>query len=148
MQSLFEANVAEQIISRINNVDAETKPKWGKMNAAQMMAHCQTTFHFYFSGSNQKRTLGGFLFGRIAKRKLFSPKPWPRNLPTAKSFVVADERQFQEEKEKLIMEVKRFASEGYHVLALKHPFFGKMTSQEWSLFAYRHLDHHLQQFGV
>ena len=29
-----------------------------------------------------------------------------------------------------------------------HPFFGKVTPREWSIGMYKHLDHHLRQFGV
>ncbi|MFD1127776.1 DUF1569 domain-containing protein [Paenibacillus provencensis] len=28
-----------------------------------------------------------------------------------------------------------------------HPFFGKLTSEEWSIGLYKHLDHHLKEFG-
>jgi len=29
-----------------------------------------------------------------------------------------------------------------------HCFFGKMTPMEWATLAYKHMDHHLRQFGV
>lgn len=29
-----------------------------------------------------------------------------------------------------------------------HSFFGKLTSQQWAALIYKHLDHHLRQFGV
>ncbi|MER3470727.1 MAG: hypothetical protein C4330_05190 [Chitinophagaceae bacterium] len=93
------------------------------MNASQMLAHCQAPFRTYFGEEKLKRGLMGILFGRIAKKKLFTDKPWPRNLPTAKSFVIADERRFEQEKEKLIKEIRRFASEGYNLTASKHLFW-------------------------
>lgn len=148
MHSLFEANVAEQIIERINSIRSYSQPKWGKMNASQMMAHCQVAFKVYFGEEKMKRGLVGLLFGRMAKKKMFSDTPWPRNLPTAKSFIISDEREFEAEKENLVQSIKRFASEGYNVTSSMHPFFGKLSSQEWALLAYKHLDHHLQQFGA
>jgi hypothetical protein len=148
MQSLFEQTVADQIIQRINALDAAKEAQWGKMNVAQMLAHCQAPFRVYFGEEKMKRGLMGLLFGRIAKKKLFTDKPWPRNLPTAKSFVVVDQKEFEEERAKLLEVIRRFKEEGYNVTTSTHPFFGKMSSQEWSLLAYKHLDHHLQQFGV
>jgi hypothetical protein len=148
MQSLFEADVAEQIIERINGIGADTKPKWGKMNAAQMMAHCRAPFRVYFGEARSGRGIMGILFGKMAKKKLFSNKPWPQSLPTDKSFIIKGERHFQEERDKLVEDIRRFTNEGYHVTSSNHPFFGKMSSQEWALLAYKHLDHHLQQFGA
>ncbi|MDQ6610442.1 MAG: DUF1569 domain-containing protein, partial [Bacteroidota bacterium] len=68
--------------------------------------------------------------------------------PTDPHYKMSDEKNFEEEKEKLIHYIDRFAKEGYTVTESVHPFFGKMSSQEWALLAYRHMDHHLKQFGV
>lgn len=95
-----------------------------------------------------KRGLAGILFGKWAKKQLFTDKPWRRNLPTATEFVVTDQRNFDEEREKLIHLVQRFSAEGYTVISKVHPFFGKMSSQEWAMLAYKHIDHHLQQFSA
>ena len=90
----------------------------------------------------------GILFGSMAKRKLFTDKPWPQNLPTAKEFIVADNREFEQERAGLIKEIEHFAADGKKENPPAHPFFGKLTSGEWSRLFYKHLDHHLQQFGV
>jgi hypothetical protein len=146
--NLFEPAASQEILSRIQSVNANTPAAWGKMNAAQMMAHCQATFDAYFKEEKVNRGLMSIMFGKMAKKKLFSKKPWPKGLPTARNFVVADERNFAVEKEKLIACIKHFAEEGYTVTEKVHPFFGKMSSQEWAMFGYKHLDHHLKQFGV
>ena len=146
--NLFEPAATEEILTRINAVKANTPAHWGKMNAAQMMAHCQASFHAFFSEGKVKQGLMGRLFGSTAKKRLFSDKPWPKGLPTDKSFVVADERDFVIEKEKLEGCIKHFVAEGYMVPSRMHPFFGRMSSQEWARFSYKHLDHHLRQFGV
>ena len=72
-----------------------------------------------------------------------------KNLPTDPSFVVKDERDFSKEQQKLQILINRFAqADPNAVSAKKHPFFGKMTSDEWGNLGYKHLDHHLKQFGV
>jgi hypothetical protein len=147
MHTLFEPSTTDEIISRLNRIGPSTTPKWGKMNAAQMMAHCQAPFLVYFGEKKMKRGLISLLFGKVAKKKLFVKEPWRRNLPTAKAFKILEEKNFEKEKSLLISLVRRFADEGYTVTVSVHPFFGKMSSQEWGLFSYKHLDHHLQQFG-
>jgi hypothetical protein len=146
--NLFEPSAAQDLLSRLNNITATTAPHWGKMNAAQMMAHCQAPFKVYFGEMRLKRALMGYLFGKMAKKRLFGPKPWSKGLPTAPEFKITDEREFSVEKQRLAEYINRFSNEGYTITSTMHPFFGKLSSQEWATLAYRHLDHHLRQFGV
>ena len=146
--NLFEPSAAQEVLSRLGNITASTPAQWGKMNAAQMMAHCQAPFQVYFGEMRLKLGLMGLLFGKMAKKKLFGPQPWARNLPTAPQFRISDEREFSAERQKLMVYVSRFSNEGYTITSTVHPFFGKLSSQEWATLAYKHLDHHLKQFGV
>lgn len=148
MPSLFEPADASEIISRIQKLQPTLQPQWGKMNVAQMMAHCHAPFQMYFDQKNRRQGLLGLLFARRAKQKLFSDKPWPKGLPTSKAFKIVEERDFENEKKRLLNIVDRFATEGYTITSYTHPFFGKMSSQEWAVLCYRHLNHHLGQFGV
>lgn len=149
MPSLFEPTSAVQIITRLEKINPAHPPQWGKMNAAQMMAHCQAPFQVFFGEMKMKRGLIGYLFGGMAKKRLLQGnKPWSKNMPTAKAFLVADQREFIKEKMKLVEWIRRFSTEGATVTSSTHPFFGQLSSQEWAVLAYRHLDHHLQQFGA
>jgi hypothetical protein len=148
MHTLFDSLTLNEVIYRIDQLKPSLQPRWGKMSVSQMMAHCQCPLKDYFGETRTKRGLMSLLFGKIAKKKLFSDKPWPQNLPTAKTFVISDERAFEEEKVKLIQQLHKFSTEGTNISKNTHPFFGNMSSQEWGIFAYKHLDHHLKQFGV
>ena len=148
MDNLLEPATAAEIISRIEKLKPTAKAQWGKMNVAQMLAHCQGPMEVYFGEKKVKRQLMGILFGKIAIKRLLSDKPWRRSLPTASEFKIVDSRDFEVEKHKLVRIVNRFSTEGYTITSFTHPFFGKMSSQEYALFNYRHLNHHLQQFGV
>lgn len=148
MNLFDDAAAAQELLFRLSKLFANTPAHWGKMNAAQMMAHCQATFKVYFGEIELKRNLVGILFGKTIKRRLFAPKPWAHNLPTATEFKIVDERNFEAEREKLIEYINRFASEGRTVTPPVHAFFGKLSLEEWGLLAYRHTDHHLKQFGA
>lgn len=150
MENLFEPSVTENIISRIGKLQAGTVPLWGKMNAAQMMAHCQVPIKVGLGEARIKRSFIGFLFGRMAKKAFLKDNPFRKNLPTDKTFIMADEKDFELEKQQLIALIRRFADKGSAALlhAGEHPFFGKMTGEEWGLLSWKHLDHHLLQFGV
>jgi hypothetical protein len=149
MKSLFNAADNQEVLDRINKLSPGTKQLWGKMTVAQMLAHAQTTLQVALGERKLKGGLLGFLFGKIAKKKLGGDKPFKQNLPTAPSFIVKDERNFELEQEKLLDLVKRFGhTDPVEIAKRPHPFFGKMTVNEWDNLQWKHLDHHLRQFGV
>ncbi len=148
MKNLFNQTDSAEVIKRIEKLQPNSNREWGKMNVAQMLAHCQVPFEVFFGEKKQKRGLIGMLFGAMAKKRMLHEGAFAKNLPTAKDFIVSDERNFEKEKQQLITLIKRFTSTGDPHSIQKHPFFGKMSGNEWSVLAYKHLDHHLKQFAV
>lgn len=149
MASLFNETDVQTLFARINSLNQNSAPIWGKMNVGQMLTHCQRTFEVALSELKLKRGLIGFLFGGIAKKNMAGDKPFKRNLPTAPQFVVKDNRDIEKEKQNLISKIEKFRRLNQKELeATAHPFFGKMTIKEWDTLSWKHLDHHLQQFGV
>jgi Protein of unknown function (DUF1569) len=146
LKNLFDAATKANIIDRINSLTPQSQAVWGKMNAAQMLAHCQMPLGVALGDHQMKSNFFMRLIGPLFKKQLFNDKPFKRNLPTDKSFIIADERALAEEKKKLIDMVNRFSESS--IVDAPHPFFGKLTNQEWSIGTWKHLDHHLQQFGV
>jgi hypothetical protein len=114
-----------------------------------MLAHVQRPLRVAFGELKLKRTLVGILFGGIARKKLTSNEPWKKNLPTDTNFIVKGHHNIDDEKKNLIVLVQRFAQAGPGGISHEpHPFFGKLTTQEWDALMWKHLDHHLKQFGV
>lgn len=119
------------------------------MNVAQMLSHLQVPMEVAVGRRKLKRTLIGMLFGKIAKKKMAGAEPFSKNLPTDKNFLITDDKNFEAERDKVISLVKAFAEKGPAVLnGDPHPFFGKMSEGEWDTLSWKHLDHHLRQFGV
>ncbi len=150
MKSLFNPADNQEIINRIQRLSAASQPQWGKMNVAQMLAHCQHPLRVAFGEMQLKRNLMSLLFGGMIKRTLIKDEsPFKQNLPTSTSFIVVDNRDFEKEKNKLIELIQRFSKNGAAGLRKDpHPFFGKLTTTEWDILQWKHLDHHLRQFAV
>jgi len=150
MKSIFEEQAFREIISRIDNLSPENLAKWGKMDVTQMLKHCQKPIRLAFG--EEKVEKPNFLIRvliRFMKPTLYNDKPWKQGLPTAKEFVIKNTENFDNEKLKLKDSVKRIhESESYFVPSKEHPIFGEMTAWMWGQSAYKHLDHHLKQFGV
>jgi hypothetical protein len=149
MKNFFNASDTEEIINRIGRLTPESQRLWGKMDVSQMMAHCSITLRIARGLDKPKRRLLGILLGWAVKDHYFGEKPFPKNSPTDKTFIVADKKSFEDEKKKLIEHINAF-SQGGAVACTTHPnpFFGKLTPQEWAIGQYKHVDHHLKQFGV
>ena len=149
MKNLFTSTVNQEVVDRINKLTPVTKPLWGKMTVAQMLAHSQAPLHVALGDKQLKGGLMAFFFGKIAKKQLVKDESFKRNLPTAPSFVIKGDRNFNEAKTELIDLVQRFSkSDPVEIAKRPHPFFGKLTAEEWNTLQYKHLDHHLTQFGV
>lgn len=148
MKSVFNPSDNEELIARINLLTPSSQPVWGKMNVAQMLGHCQRAIEVGTGLLFLRRTALGFVFGRMALRQLMN-KPTKRNLPTDKNFIVPNTVEFETERAKLIDMYRSLAENGSdHIKVKKHPFFGEMTDEQWDVLLWKHLDHHLQQFGV
>lgn len=151
MKNLLHRSDYENIVERLNALTPETKAKWGKMNVTQMMAHCAIGFDTAHGKLVLKRGLIGFLFGKIAKKQFTqSNKPFKQNLPTSPQFITTGlNADFQETKLALLDKVNDFYHKGETAITqADHPFFGKMTTDEWGILMYKHIDHHLTQFGA
>ena len=149
MKSIFDSSACQLILERMDKLHPNLPAQWGKMNVPQMLAHCQAPIQVGLGEKKLQQSVVGFLFGRIAKKQLLKDAPFKKNLPTDPSFIIKDERRFDHEKQSLQLLIQRFAITDQARLArMKHPFFGYMTAEEWGRLVWKHLDHHLLQFGV
>jgi hypothetical protein len=151
VKNLFDPMVANDIKIRLKRLGPQSERHWGKMTAAQMLAHCAVSMQWAVGeGVPDKGPLPVRLIGRLVKRMVFrNDDPLRKNSPTAKSLIVADERDLGKERERLSGLIDKFTAGGAAGCTNNpHSFFGKMTPEEWAILMYKHLDHHLRQFGV
>lgn len=149
MKSLFEQETTSEIITRINQLKPESQRHWGKMDVGQMLAHCNAAMEVANAKKFPPQLFIGKLIGRFFKGVFLNEKPLAKNTPTDKSFVFTDARHFETEKQKLISQVQEFMAGGAEKCTTHpHAFFGKLNPPEWAVGMYKHLDHHLRQFGV
>jgi hypothetical protein len=147
VKNLFDATVKEAIIGRINKLTPQSQAKWGKMDVAQMLAHCQQPMGVALDGKVIKANWFLKLILPLFKSKLWDDKPYKEGLPTDKSFIMTgQEKDFEKEKASLLNMVTRYAE--VNIKSDRHPVFGKLTKEQWSKATWKHLDHHLRQFGV
>ena len=149
MKTLFDEADRASLLQRLDNLRADSPRQWGKMNPAQMVTHCARALETGAGERPMKQKLIGKILMPFFRKSILGEKPFSRNGPTDPSFIVADEREFSTERQKLVDLIGRFVARGPAAAATQtHAFFGKMTGEEWGETMYKHIDHHLQQFGV
>lgn len=150
MKNIFDLNETNALIERINKLDAYAKPLWGKMSVDQMLAHCNVTYEMIYETRHPKpNAFKRWMLKAIVKPYVVSDRPYKKNSRTAPEFVVSGAKDFIEEKERLIAYLKKTQALGKPFFENKASHsFGKLTSNEWNNLFYKHLDHHLKQFGV
>lgn len=151
LPDIFSKEVTDGLIDRINRLTPESKPLWGKMTVAQMMAHCCITYQYVYEPEKFKKPglIMGWVLRMIVKPSVTSEKPYQKNLRTGPDFLISDDRNFATEKERLVGFLQRVQKDGREFFDGRESFsFGKCNLTEWNNMFYKHLNHHLTQFGV
>lgn len=148
MQTLFDAADRDALVARIRALEPGAARQWGKMNPAQMLCHCGRALETATGDRPMKQVFLGKLLTPFIRSSILGEKPFSRNSPTDPTFVVADERGFAEERAKLLTLIDRLVARGPAAAGdAPHAFFGKLSGEEWGQLMYKHIDHHLRQFG-
>lgn len=148
--NLFNPETAQHFISRVNQLTPNTQASWGKMNVAQMLAHVSVVLEKAMNKEKEPRKLISFILGPLFKNMLTNTKPYKAGTPTSPAFIMTgSDRDFETEKKRLLRAIQQFSEGGpLNVSPHAHPFFGKMSVDDWNLSQCKHLNHHLTQFGV
>jgi Protein of unknown function (DUF1569) len=148
MKSLFDEAGRNDIVGRLTALEAGSIRQWGKMSCAQMLCHCAVPLECGTGDRPSRQSFLGKIITPLIRGSVLGEKPFKRNSPTDPTFVVSDERDFAAERARLLGLVQRFVDAGPTAASTyPHPFFGKLSGEQWGVLMYKHLDHHLRQFG-
>lgn len=149
MKSIFNEADKNELLKRVEQLSPASAAVWGKMNLGQMLAHC--TEGLKMSTAEVKPKGVPFpisILGQLLKKTALGTADFRKNSPTAPELKVASAKDIEQEKAALAATISRIYALGTGgVKAHSHPFFGKMAPAEWGRLNYKHLDHHLRQFG-
>ncbi len=151
IKNIFDKHVSDVIIHRIHQLTPTTQPNWGIMSVDQMLAHCIVTYLYTYHQEQFKKpnAIKKFFLKTFVKGFVTGEKPYQKSLRTAPEFIMKVNKDFEKEKPLLINYINKSQQLGtQHFEGLENFSFGKMTSKEWNNLFFKHLDHHLTQFGV
>lgn len=150
MKNIFTKEVTNEVIDRINILKATSQPTWGTMSVSKMLAHCAVAYEMVYTDTHAKpNAFVKFILKTFVKNAVVSEKPFAKNGKTAPQFIIKEDKNFENEKKRLVDYIVKTQELGADYFEGKESHsFGKLTKQEWNNSFYKHLDHHLTQFGV
>jgi Protein of unknown function (DUF1569) len=149
MASLFTPADREALSHRLAALEPAAQRQWGEMDPAQMLRHCALSLRDPLGERSVKQVLLGKLVTPFIRRAVFGDKPFRRNAPTDPAYVVSDPTDFEAERTRLATLIDQVVQRGLvKAEGRVHPFFGRLSGDEWGRLICKHLDHHLRQFGV
>jgi hypothetical protein len=145
--------MVEDTTRRILRLRVESERQWGSMGVVETLTHCTAGMEMAMGVIRATRApFPASLLGRLIKPLVFrDDKPIRRNSPSVPELFPegAAKCDFTTERARLITAIERFASQGPAGCSrYPHPFFGPLNPNQWAILAYKHVDHHLRQFGV
>jgi hypothetical protein len=146
MKTVWDPAVRKELLARFARLAPDQKPLWGKMNAAQMIAHCTDPMRAAMGEMKVAEKWTPMRF-RLLRYLVIYKLPWPKGAPTAPEFIHEGAENFESNRNRLAQVLERFAAHQGKPFR-DHAAFGTLTEKDWGCLTWRHLHHHLTQFGV
>src|SRR5258706_4539020 len=109
MKHVFDAAVLNEVKERMTLLKPGSERQWGKMNPAQMLAHCSLAMDMAMGKIRPPRIWIERLLGPLAKKSLITKgEPMMRDSMTDKMVFVTDEREVFAERQPLVSSTDLF----------------------------------------
>ena len=150
MRSIFERKRREELLRRLDQLRQDSPRRWGRMSAHHAVCHLSDSFKACL-GDRPLPSSAPDVRRRIMRFTAFTlPLPWPKGVPTSAQVDPLKEGSspgsFAEDVAALKKLITRFAETDGSLAP--HYTWGRMSRGEWGRYGYRHVDHHLRQFGA
>lgn len=149
-RSLNDITNTDDLIRRIGRLEPTSARGWGKMTPHGMLCHLGDSF-LSVLGERPATSTETWLSRTVVKWvAIHTSVPWPHGTPTMpevnQDIGGTKPVDFERDRTRALELLRRFVQPGTRYA--RHPAFGAMTRDEWMLWGYGHVDHHLRQFGV
>ena len=148
MGSILNEADRAAILRRLGTVNDASAARWGRMNVQAMLTHLSRAARMALGelpvACKGKRAFQVFPL----KQLLLHVAPFPKGAPTAPELLVAEAGSVDATRAELRTLIDRIGTGPRDGAGPPHPLFGPLTRQEWGVATYKHIDHHLRQFGA
>lgn len=149
MRTIFDRADHDELHGRIDRLAVDANRAWGKMSPAQMMEHCARVLEMATGKKPMKQLFVGKMLSWMFKKEFLGEAPFKPDRPTGPDFKIKDEPDFEATRlrfKNLLTEFHELGERGLE--GNVHGFFGPLTGKQWGETQFKHIDHHLRQFGL
>ena len=148
MGSILNESDRAAICSRVRSLSASSTARWGRMNVTGMLQHLRLSARMAVGelevASKNKRVFQVFPL----KHLILYVLPFPKGAPTAPELLSGAGASVEEERAAVLALLDRIGTGPRDGIGPAHPLFGSLSWSEWGSVTYKHVDHHLKQFGA
>lgn len=148
MPSLADAPARAALLARLARLSPDATPAWGRMTAPQVLAHLTDALRMAVGELSCTPKHVPVARAFPVKHLLLYVLPIPKGVPTAPELIARTAEDWPGEQARCAALAARFDAASAPRTWPAHPFFGPLTASQWGWLAYKHMDHHLRQFGV
>jgi hypothetical protein len=146
MKTVWDASARQEIRDRLGRLTPNANRLWGKMTAPQMVAHLADSMRMA-NGEIPIPSKNLPLRFTPIKQFIIYVAPFPKSAPTAPQLITRPPIDWPSECKAICLGMDQFSARDRSGPFPEHPAFGKLTARAWGRLIYRHIDHHLKQFG-
>jgi hypothetical protein len=148
MRSLLDASARDAVLRRIGTLRDDGRPLWGRMSAGEMVCHLSQALEQALGESNPGPPKGPFKSFPI-NWLMIHAVPWPKGkAQSPRAFLTQRPASWDADVGKLRSLIERFGARRASEPWPPSIVFGKLSGRSYGVLFYKHIDHHLRQFGV
>ena len=147
MKQLWEDSAREEVLARIRKLNADRAPLWGKLTASRMLAHISDQIRMGLGDVPARRGSGPLSVWPV-NYLMIHVVPWPHGSKGPVEAFTTKPATWDTDIEQLLALIGRFCDKQQQKTWPEHPMFGRLSGKDWAALSYKHLTHHLRQFGV
>ena len=147
MKTIFREPDRRTLLERIDAVSPQATPRWGTMNASQMLSHLVQSGKMA-AGELEVRPLRLLLRFTPVRQFVVYVMPFPKGVMTTKELMPVDGTELEASRGELHRLIEALVRKQTATSWPEHPAFGRLNGRDWGVLVYRHFDHHLRQFGM
>jgi hypothetical protein len=148
MRSILNEGDRAAICNRMRSLSASSTARCGRMSVTGMLQHLHLSARMAVGdlpvASANKRVFQVFPL----KHLILYVFPFPKGAPTARELYPGEAASFEEERAAVLALLDRMGVGPQDGPGPAHPLFGPLSWREWGAATYKHVDHHLKQFGA
>jgi hypothetical protein len=147
MKSIWQDETRRELSDRVGAAVWDRRAEWGKFSAPKMVCHLADSLKMAMGDLKVPTKRLPIRYPPL-KQFIIYLAPFPRSAPTAPELLVRAPREWANDIADVQDLLARAGSARTTATWPEHPAFGKLSKRAWGVLIYRHMDHHLRQFGA